>query len=106
MDDITLEAIIDLLKDVEEDVDYENCTALVDERFLDSFDILAIINAIDDEFDIAVPAKEVVPANFNSAQGIYEMVLRLAEEEEGTRQNSPGHFCLVVPVAPFLPIAK
>lgn len=56
-------------------------TALVDERFLDSFDILAIINAIDDEFDIAVPAKEVVPANFNSAQGIYEMVLRLAEEE-------------------------
>lgn len=81
MDDITLEAIIDLLKDVEENVDYENCTALVDERFLDSFDILAIINAIDDEFDIAVPAKEVVPANFNSAQGIYEMVLRLAEEE-------------------------
>ena len=81
MDDITLEAIIDLLKDVEEDVDYENCTALVDERFLDSFDILAIINAIDDEFDIAVPAKEVVPANFNRAQGIYEMVLRLAEEE-------------------------
>ena len=81
IDDITLEAIIDLLKDVEEDVDYENCTALVDERFLDSFDILAIINAIDDEFDIAVPAKEVVPANFNSAQGIYEMVLRLAEEE-------------------------
>ena len=63
MDDITLEAIIDLLKDVEENVDYENCTALVD------------------EFDIAVPAKEVVPANFNSAQGIYEMVLRLAEEE-------------------------
>lgn len=81
MDDITLEAIIDLLKDVEEGVDYENCTALVDERFLDSFDILAIINAIDDEYDIAVPAKEVVPANFNSAQGIYEMVLRLAEEE-------------------------
>ena len=48
----------------------KNRTALVDERFLDSFDILAIINAIDDEFDIAVPAKEVVPANFNSAQGI------------------------------------
>ena len=75
MDDITLEGIIDLLKDVEEGVDYENCTALVDERFLDSFDILAIINAIDDEYDM------VVPANFNSAQGIYEMVLRLAEEE-------------------------
>ena len=81
MDDITLDAIINLLKDVEEDVDYENCTTLVDDRFIDSFDILAIINAIDDEFDIAVPAKEVIPDNFNSAQGIFEMVRRLADEE-------------------------
>lgn len=81
MDDITLDSVIELLKDVEEDVDYENCTALVDDRILDSFDILAIINAIDDEFDIAVPAKDVIPANFNSAQGIYEMIIRLAEED-------------------------
>ncbi len=81
MEEITIDDIIDLLKDVEEDVDYENCTALVDDRLLDSFDILAIINAIDDEFDIAVPAKDVIPANFNSAQGIFEMVQRLAQEE-------------------------
>ncbi len=81
MEEITIDDIIDLLKDVEEDVDYENYTALVDDRLLDSYDILAIINAIDDEFDIAVPAKDVIPANFNSAQGIFEMVQRLAQEE-------------------------
>lgn len=81
MEDITLEGVIELLNDVREGVDYENCTALIDERHLDSFDILAVINAIDDEYDIAVPAQEVVPANFNSAQGIYEMIVRLADEE-------------------------
>ena len=68
MDDITLEAVIDLLKDVNEAPDY-------------SFDILSIVSAIDDEFDVAVPAKEIVPANFNSAKAIHAMICRLAAED-------------------------
>lgn len=81
MEEITLEAIIDLLKDIEEDVDYEGVTTLVDQRYLDSFDILALISAIDDEFDVSVPAKDIVPANFNSAQAICDLVNRLVEED-------------------------
>ena len=43
--EMTLEEVIELLQDVEEDVDYETCTTLVDDRHLDSFDIIAIIGA-------------------------------------------------------------
>ncbi len=82
MDDITLEAIIDMLSEIEEDIDYETVTTLVDDRHLDSFDILAIIAAIDEEFDVSVPAKDIVPENFNSAQSILELVRRLANEED------------------------
>ncbi len=82
MDDITLEAIIDMLTDIEEDIDYETVTTLVDDRYLDSFDILSIISAIDEEFDVTVPAKDIVPDNFNSAQSILELVKRLADEED------------------------
>lgn len=81
MDDITLEDVISLLEDVKEDIDYENETALVDDRALDSFDILAIISSIDEEFDISVPAKEIQPANFNSAQAILAMLQRLKDED-------------------------
>ena len=77
----TLEEVIELLQDVEEDVDYENCTTLVDDRHLDSFDIISIINAIDEEFDVAVPAKDIVPDNFNSASAIHALILRLQEED-------------------------
>ena len=77
----TLEEVIELLQEVEEDVDYETCTTLVDDRYLDSFDIISIINAIDEEFDVAVPAKDIVPDNFNSASAIHALILRLQEED-------------------------
>ena len=81
MEEITLDAVIEMLEDVKEGVDYRNATALVDNREIDSFDILAIISAIDDEFDLSVPAKDIVPANFNSAQSLCTLINRLAEEE-------------------------
>lgn len=81
MDDITLEAVIEMLEGVREGVDYANVTTLIDDRHLDSFDILAIVSAIDEEFDVEVPAKEIVPANFNSAAALTAMIQRLADED-------------------------
>lgn len=81
MDEITLDDIIEILEDIEEDVDYANETALVDDRILDSFDILSLISALNDEFDISIPAKEVVTENFNSAAGLLAMVQRLVDED-------------------------
>lgn len=80
-DDATLDHMIELLEDVKGNVDYENCTTLVDDRVLDSFDILSIISSINDEFDVSVPAKDIVPDNFNSAQAMLDMVKRLVDEE-------------------------
>ena len=79
--ELTLENLIELLKDVNDDADYENCTSLVDDRVLTSFDILAVINMIDDEFDVAVPAKDIVPANFNSASAMLALIQRLVDED-------------------------
>jgi acyl carrier protein len=81
MDDITLEAVIEMLEGVRDGVDYEHVTTLVDDRHLDSFDILAIVSAIDEEFDVEVPAKEIIPANFNSAEALTAMIARLADED-------------------------
>ena len=68
-DDLTLDHMIELLEDVKGNVDYENCTTLVDDR------------SMNDEFDVSVPAKDIVPDNFNSAQAMLDMVKRLVDEE-------------------------
>ncbi|MCI2049200.1 MAG: phosphopantetheine-binding protein [Lachnospiraceae bacterium] len=75
-----MDRIIEILKDIKEDVDFENRTDLIDAGVLDSFDILQIISALNDEYDISIPASEIVPKNFNSAAALYAMVQRLKEE--------------------------
>jgi len=81
MDEITLDDVIEMLEDIEEGIDYENVTDLVDGKHLDSFDIIAIINAVDEEFDVTIPAAEIIPANFNSAQALCALIQRLAEDD-------------------------
>ena len=75
-----MERLIELLKEVREDVDFENCTDLIDGKVLNSFDIIQIISTLDDEYDISIPASEIIPENFNSAEKMLAMVERLMEE--------------------------
>ena len=75
-----MEELISILQDIKDDVDFENCTTLIDDGILNSFDILQIISALNDAYDISTPASEIVPKNFNSAAALYAMVQRLQED--------------------------
>lgn len=75
-----MEKLIELLKGVRDDIDFRECRTLIDEGILDSFDIVEIVNLIDEEYDIEVPAIEIVPENFNSVEAILNMIQRLQEE--------------------------
>ena len=75
-----MEALLNILTDLHPDVDFDTCTTLIDDKILDSFDIITIISEINEEFDVVIPAEEIIPENFNSAQALYELVTRLADE--------------------------
>lgn len=74
--------LIDILKNLHSDVDYENCTALIDDKILDSFDLITMIADIHEKFDVIIPADEIVAQNFNSAKSIYSLIERLLDDEE------------------------
>jgi acyl carrier protein len=78
--ELRMEELIEVLSEIKDDVEFENVTNLIDGRYLDSLDILQIIAALNDEFDIAIPAAEIVPENFNSAAAMWDMVQRLMDE--------------------------
>ena len=75
-----MDRVLEILSEIKEDVDFASCTTLVDDGILDSFDILQIIAALNDEYDISIPASEIMPQNFNSAEALYQMVQRLQED--------------------------
>ena len=76
-----MEDLLEILRELHPDVDFETCTTLIDDKILDSFDIVSLIAEIDNTFDVAVPAEEIVPENLNSAEGIWNLIQRIREEE-------------------------
>ena len=75
-----MDRLIEILEDIQPDVDYEKCTNLIDGHFLSSLDIISVLAELEDEYDITVPAVEIVPANFNSVEAMRKMIERLQEE--------------------------
>ena len=72
-----MEQLLEILEGLHPEVDFELADDLIDGKIFDSFDIVAEINA---EFDVAIPAEELIPDNFNSAEAIWELIQRLDEE--------------------------
>lgn len=75
-----MDSLLSILEDLHPDVDFESCTTLIDDGIIDSFDIVSIISEINDVFDVIIPPEEITPENFNSAQALYELIERLADE--------------------------
>ena len=71
-----MKKLLEILTDINEDVDFVNEKALVDDGLIDSFDITSIITALDEEFQVRIEASEIEPENFNSIEAIMETVKR------------------------------
>lgn len=75
-----MEQLLEILTELHPEVDFETEEHLIDNKILDSFDIVTIVAEIDSEFDVMIPAEELVPENFNSAKALYALVERLMED--------------------------
>ena len=64
-----MEELLEILEGIAPGEDFENCTTLIDDHILDSFAILSLVSEA-----------ELIPANFNSAKSLWEMICRLKED--------------------------
>ena len=75
------ERLYEILEEVRSDVDFRNCKdKLIDDGVLGSFDIIAIIGELNEEFDIEISVDELLPENFNSPEAMMELIQKLQEE--------------------------
>ena len=66
-----MEELLEILSDLHPEVDFETCDTLIDDKILDSFDIVSI----------AISAEKITPENFNSAKAIYALIQELEDED-------------------------
>lgn len=77
-----MEKLLKILAEIRPDVDFKNEKELIEDGILDSFDIVTIISAIDDEFNVAIRITELKPENFNSAESIMKLIEKLKGNKE------------------------
>ena len=75
-----MEKLLEILSELHPDVDFASTDDLVDDGILDSLDIVTLVTEIHSEFDVAIPAEEIVPENFNSVEALIALIERLDEE--------------------------
>ena len=69
-----MRTLLEALAEVRDDVDFEHEQALVEDGLIDSLDLTRIIMALDEAFDVHIPAGEIEPENFNSARAMLDLV--------------------------------
>lgn len=76
-----MEELLEILQELHPEVDFEVEEHLVDDKILDSFDIVSIISEIAEQFDVTISAEHILPENFNSAKALYELIQQLEDED-------------------------
>ena len=74
------ETIIEILKDIRSDIDFENATALIDDGQLESLDIVTIVSEFNEEFDVEISVEDLVPENFNTVDAMVELISKAQED--------------------------
>ena len=75
-----MEALLEILQGLHPEVDFSTCNDLIDGKILDSFDIVTIVAEVNAEYDVAIPAEEMIPENFNSADALWALIEKLMDE--------------------------
>ena len=71
--------LLEILQELHPDIDYHTHTSLIDDRVIDSYDIIFLVGEITDKLGVEIPADELTPENFNSYAALAALVKRLDE---------------------------
>ncbi|AQW86796.1 hypothetical protein CPIN18021_1673 [Campylobacter pinnipediorum subsp. caledonicus] len=72
-----MEKLYEILRNINDEIDYEVEEHLIDDAIFSSFEILESITAFEEEFGITIPIEYIVEENFQSAKAMHKMINKL-----------------------------
>lgn len=76
-----MEKIIEIIKGLKPGVEVNENTRLLDDHVIDSLAMISLVSELDDEFDVEISAKDIVPENFATVVAIQSLIERLEDED-------------------------
>ena len=76
-----MDTLLEILQEMHPEVDFMTHEKLIDDKVIDSFDVITLVAEIDDRIGVQIPAQELIPENFNSYAAISALVSRLADDD-------------------------
>ncbi len=73
------EQLMEILKELRPDVDFEKEKALVTDGILDSFDIVSLVGELNSEFSISIGVDDLEPENFDTVEAMEALINELAD---------------------------
>ena len=68
--------IIEILKEIRPEFEFEGVENFFDEGMLDSFDLMTLVSALDERFSIKIDGTDILPENFANVESIETLVQR------------------------------
>ncbi len=72
-----MEQLLELLKDINEDIDFTKQTAIIDDEIIDSLDLTGLIADMESTFGISIGMNDIVVENFNTVDAMWALIQRL-----------------------------
>ena len=78
-----MEEIYKILKELRPEFDFTESEDFVEDGFLDSFDIISLVSAIEEKYNVKIDGLDVVPENFCSVEAIIALIKKNGGTIEG-----------------------
>lgn len=73
------EEILAILKEIHAEHDYEKSSDYLEQGLLDSFDIMTLVEMLEEKFDITVSGRDIITDNFRNLATVTALVEKYQE---------------------------
>lgn len=69
-----MQQILELLKEIRPEFDFKNSDDFIGDGYLDSFDVVSLVEMIESTFGIVIDGLDVLPENFQNVESIIAVI--------------------------------
>lgn len=75
------DSILEVLREVNEDADFENSSDFIEDGLMDSFEIVDLVSRLEDKFDLEIRGIDIIPENFVNLEAVEKLLKKYLEEK-------------------------